>query len=37
MNIGRKSLPDKFNNLIKFMKERGWKFLTFKEIYEDII
>lgn len=37
MNIGRKSLPDKFNNLIKFMKKRGWKFLTFKKIYEDIV
>ena len=37
MNIGRKSLPSKFNSLIKFMKERGWKFLTFKNIYEGII
>ena len=37
MNIGRKSLPDKFDSLIKFMKKRGWKFLTFKKIYDDIV
>ena len=37
MNIGRGSLPKKFNKLINFMSKRGWKFRRFKDIYEEVI
>ena len=37
MNIGRSSLPKKFNKLINFMLKRGWKFRRFKDIYEEVI
>ena len=36
MNIGRRDLDKKFEEIIEYMKRRGWKFKTFKEIYETI-
>lgn len=34
MNIGRKNVNNKFNEIILYMKKEGWKFETFKSIIE---
>ena len=36
MNIGRKKMPEKFENILKFMINRGWKFTTFKKLQNEI-
>ena len=35
MSIGRKDLDKKLYNLICFMKNRGWKFKTFRELQQN--
>jgi peptidoglycan/xylan/chitin deacetylase (PgdA/CDA1 family) len=36
MNIGRKNMNKKFSNILDFMINRGWKFTTFKNLYETL-
>ena len=35
MSIGRAEMSKKLYNLVYFMKNRGWKFKTFKELQQN--
>jgi len=36
MNIGRANMPNKFDNILKFMIGRRWNFTTFRNLYEQL-
>jgi len=36
MNIGRASMPNKLDNILKFMTGRGWNFTTFQNLHEQL-